>query len=144
MKVNVALSELPDFAADPGTDRSAHYTGAIELCHSLDYLERAFQDARAGRAAGPAVRATACIPSTLDRTLCPEGTHVMSTVHPVGAARLVRRAAPGRAGGVRRPGDRRLHELAPGFARSVIHRQVIGPYEMEHDVRPDRRQHLPR
>ena len=51
VKVNVALSELPDFTAGPGTEPHERYTGAIELCHSIDYLERAFQDAREGRAA---------------------------------------------------------------------------------------------
>ena len=77
VKVNLALSELPDFTSQPGTDLQPHHTGAIELAHSLEYLETAFQDARGGR---PASRpfSDGCIPSTLDPTLCPEGTHVMS------------------------------------------------------------------
>jgi phytoene dehydrogenase-like protein len=74
---STSLSELPDFASHPGTHLQPHHTGAIELAHSLDYLEAAFQDARSGR---PAARpfSDGCIPSTLDPTLCPEGTHVMS------------------------------------------------------------------
>ncbi len=66
VKVNVALSELPDFIADPGTELHERHTGAVELCHSIDYLERAFQRrarrTRRARARSP----TACIPSTLD------------------------------------------------------------------------------
>ena len=77
VKVNVALSELPELHRWPGDEPHEHYTGAIELCHSIDYLERAFQDAREGRAAARPF-SDSVIPSTLDRTLCPEGTHVMS------------------------------------------------------------------
>ena len=51
VKVNVALSELPDFVAWPGTEPHERFTGSVELCHSIDYLQRAFQDARDGRAA---------------------------------------------------------------------------------------------
>ena len=54
-----------------------HHTGAIELAHSLEYLETAFQEARSGQ---PTTRpfSDGCIPSTFDRTICPEGTHIMS------------------------------------------------------------------
>ena len=55
VKVNVALSELPDFLAWPGTEPHERFTGSVELCHSIDYLERAFQDARGGPAGGAAV-----------------------------------------------------------------------------------------
>ena len=131
VKVNLALSELPDFASHPGTHVQAHHTGAIELAHSLDYLEAAFQDARSGRAAARPF-SDGCIPSTLDPTLCPEGTHVMSLFtqwvpstwsdepHPDELEAYADRVVAG------------YTELAPNLARSVIHRQVIGPYEMEH------------
>ncbi|HEU4487833.1 MAG TPA: NAD(P)/FAD-dependent oxidoreductase, partial [Actinomycetota bacterium] len=45
VKINLALSELPEFVADPGPDPRVH-GGAIELAPSVDYLEKAFQDAR--------------------------------------------------------------------------------------------------
>ena len=77
VKVNLALSELPDFVADPGTRVQPHHTGAIELAHSLEYLETAFQEARSGQAAARPF-SDGCIPSTFDRTICPEGTHIMS------------------------------------------------------------------
>ena len=56
VKVNLALSELPDFTSHPGTDLQPHHTGAIELAHSLEYLETAFQEARSGRPATPPVQ----------------------------------------------------------------------------------------
>jgi phytoene dehydrogenase-like protein len=131
VKVNLALSELPDFISHPGTDRQPHHTGAIELAHSLDYLETAFQDARAGQ---PARRpfSDGCIPSVFDRTLCPEGTHVMSLFtqwvpstwseepHRDELEAYADRVVAGYA------------ELAPNLTRAIIHRQVIGPYDMEH------------
>ena len=45
VKINVAMSELPDFIADPGKHQQDHHTGSVELCFSREYAERAFQDA---------------------------------------------------------------------------------------------------
>ncbi len=132
VKVNVALSELPDFLAWPGTAPHERFTGSVELCHSIDYLQRAFQDAREGRAAARPF-SDGVIPSTLDPTLCPDGTHVMS---------LFTQWVPSTWS--EEPHDAELEEyadrvidgyteLAPNFKQSVIHRQVIGPWQMEHE-----------
>src|SRR5919109_2147766 len=51
VKINLALGELPDFTADPGTEGGEHHTGAIAMALSVGYVEQAFQDARQGRAA---------------------------------------------------------------------------------------------
>jgi phytoene dehydrogenase-like protein len=131
VKVNLALSELPDFTSHPGTHLQPHHTGAIELAHSLEYLEQAFQEARSGQ---PASRpfSDGCIPSTLDPTLCPEGTHVMSLFTqwvPSSWSEEPHRDE------LEAYADRVIAgytELAPNLARSVIHRQIIGPYDMEH------------
>lgn len=131
VKVNLALSELPDFVADPGTSRQPHHTGAIELAHSLEYLERAFQDARTGRAAARPF-SDGCIPSTLDPTLCPEGTHVMSLFTQWVPADW---AAEPHTEELEAYADRVIDgyaEVAPNLKRAILHRQVIGPYEMEH------------
>ena len=132
VKVNLALSELPDFTSHPGTHLQPHHTGAIELAHSLEYLETAFQEARSGQPADAAVQRR-LHPLVFDDSLCPAGHARDEPLHAVGAAIVERRAAPGRARGLRRPGGRRLHRAGaqPRAVRS-IHRQVIGPYEMEH------------
>src|SRR6516165_10386327 len=77
VKINLALAELPDFTADPGTQLAEHHTGSVEMAPSMEYIERAFQDAREGR---PAARpfSDGVIPTAFDKTLCPEGTHIMS------------------------------------------------------------------
>ena len=131
VKVNVAVDRLPEFRAKPGFDPEV-YGGTIVLAESLDDIEGAFQDAAAGRAARLPF-ADICIPSVFDRTLAPEGKHVVSMftqwvphewASQPNADELVAYA------------DRviaRVDEVAPGFEASILHRQVIGPYEMEHD-----------
>jgi phytoene dehydrogenase-like protein len=130
VKVNVALSELPDFLAWPGTEPHERFTGSVELCHSMEYVQRAFQDARDGR---PAVRpfSDGVIPSTLDPSLSPAGTHVMSLFTQWVPESWAREP---HASDLEDYADRVIDgytELAPNFKRAVIHRQVIGPWEME-------------
>jgi phytoene dehydrogenase-like protein len=132
VKINLALSELPDFVADPGTNLQDHHTGSVELCLSLDYLERAFQDAKAGRGAFRPF-SDGCIPSAVDRTLCPEGTHVMSLFTQWVPHEWV--ADPHREE-LEEYADRVIDgytELAPNFKASILHRQVVGPYDMENE-----------
>src|SRR4029453_13793294 len=78
VKINVAISELPGFKAQPGKDQQDHHTGSVELCFSSDYAEQAFQDAHMTRkpAAAPFVDGTT--PTPPPKRLAPEGTHVFS------------------------------------------------------------------
>jgi phytoene dehydrogenase-like protein len=130
VKVNVALDRLPEFRAAPGCDPEVH-GGTIVLANSLDDIEGAFQDAVAGRPARLPF-ADACIPSVFDPTLAPPGKHVMSMFTQWVPHQYA--AAPHTAE-LDAYADRviaRFEELAPGFTSSILHRQVIGPYEMEH------------
>jgi phytoene dehydrogenase-like protein len=98
----------------------------------LDYLERAFQDARFGRAAELPFSDTA-IPSVFDETLAPEGTHVMSMFtqwvpHEWAEAPHTEE--------LERYADRlidRFNSVAPNFKGSILHRQIIGPHQMEQE-----------
>ena len=132
VKINLALSELPDFIADPGTNLQSHHTGSVEMAPSMEYMERAFLDAREGRAAERPF-SDSVIPSTFDRTLCPEGTHVMS---------LFSQWVP--ADWADEPHEVELEayadrliaqydELAPNFKASILHRDIVGPHEMQRD-----------
>jgi phytoene dehydrogenase-like protein len=130
VKVNLALDRLPEFAARPGFDPSVH-GGTIVLAPSLDHVEQAFQDAVAGRPAALPF-ADVCIPSVFDRTLAPEGMHVMSMFTQWVPAAWAE--APHRAE-LDAYADRvvaQMEAVAPGFTDSILHRQVIGPYDMEH------------
>jgi len=132
VKINVALAELPDFIADPGTTPQEHHTGSVELALSLEHMEQAFQDAKAGRGSERPF-SDGCIPSVLDRTLAPEGVHVMALFTQWVPHEWA--AAPRREE-LEAYADRVIDaytELAPNFKGSIMHRQVIGPFEMEHE-----------
>jgi phytoene dehydrogenase-like protein len=132
VKINLALAELPDFIANPGTAVAEHHTGSVEFSLSLDHLERAFIDAREGRAAERPF-SDGCIPTVFDRTLAPEGRHIMS---------LFTQWVPHEwseephTEELEAYADRMIdayNELAPNLKGAILHRQVIGPYEMEHE-----------
>ncbi len=131
VKVNVAVDRLPRFSSRPELDPEVH-GGTIVLAESLDDIEGAFQDAVAGRAAGTPF-ADICIPSVFDRSLAPDGRHVVSMftqwVPHTWAGAPSREELEAYADRV----VMRVDDVAPGFADSVLHRQVIGPYEMEHE-----------
>ncbi len=78
VKINVAISELPDFKAQPGKELQDLHTGSVELCFSSNYAEQAFQDAHLLRKPSVAPFVDGTIPTTLDKKLAPEGTHVFS------------------------------------------------------------------
>jgi phytoene dehydrogenase-like protein len=131
VKVNLALDRLPEFAGKPGFDPTVH-GGTIVLAESMGDIEGAFQDAVAGRAAAVPF-ADVCIPSVFDPTLAPKGKHVMSMFTQWVPHEWAK--APDRAA-LEAYADRvvaRMEAVAPGFTRSILHRQVIGPYEMEHE-----------
>ncbi len=130
VKVNLALDRLPEFTARPGFDPEVH-GGTIVLAESVDDIEGAFQDAVAGRPAALPF-ADICIPSVFDPTLAPDGHHVMS---------MFTQWVPHEWHAERHTADldahadrviARVEAVAPGFTSSILHRQVIGPYEMEH------------
>jgi phytoene dehydrogenase-like protein len=132
VKINLALAELPDFTADPGTEPAEHHGGAIELAWSVEHLERAFQDAKGGRGSTLPF-SDGCIPSVFDRTLAPEGRHVMS---------LFTQWVPHEWSGaphreeLEAYADRVIDaytELAPNLKGAVLHRDVLGPYDMERE-----------
>jgi phytoene dehydrogenase-like protein len=132
VKVNLAISELPDFRSHPGKDLQPHHTGAIELAHSMDYLQRAFEDARQGRGSTKPY-CDGVIASTVDPTIAPEGMHIFSMF-----AQWVPESwheAP-HTEEVEAFADRLIdgyNELAPNLKDSIVHRQIISPYDMEHE-----------
>jgi phytoene dehydrogenase-like protein len=130
LKINVALSELPDFRCCPGTEPGPQHRGTIHICPDLDYIEHAFDDAKYGRPSErPLLECT--IPSVVDPSVAPPGKHLMS---------MFIQYAPYRLRGatwdeLREPFADRcfdlLNEYAPNFKRSVIARQVLTPLDLE-------------
>src|SRR5499427_5057209 len=132
VKINLALAELPDFTADPGTGLQEHHTGSVEMAPSMEYIERAFLDAREGR---PAQRpfSDGVIPTAFDKTLVPEGYHIMSLFTQWVPADW--NLEPHRAE-LEAYADRMIDcytELAPNLKSAILHRDIVGPYDLEHD-----------
>jgi phytoene dehydrogenase-like protein len=131
LKINLALRELPDFLCCPGkAEPGPQHRGTIHIGASLDYLERAYDDAKYGRpSARPVIDLT--IPSALDRTLAPPGHQVACLFVQYAPYRL----AAGHWDTLRDGfADRCINEigrLAPNFPQAVLHRQVLSPLDLE-------------
>jgi phytoene dehydrogenase-like protein len=131
VKINLALDRLPVFASHPEFDPQVH-GGTIVLAESLDDIENAFQEAARGQPSAKPF-ADICIPSVFDDSLAPEGHHVMSMFTqwvPCGYA-----SAPHQTD-LENYANRviaRVETVAPGFTSSILHRQVIGPHQMQEE-----------
>ena len=131
MKINLALDGLPEFTADPGFDPAIH-GGAISIMEDLEYLETAFQEARSGRAA-TAPFADCEIPTVFDTTMAPEGKHVMSMFTQWVPSEWSEEPHPQELEDYADRLIERWELVAPGFRNLILHRQIIGPHEMEQE-----------
>jgi phytoene dehydrogenase-like protein len=130
-RMNVALSELPDFTCLPGRELADHHTAGIILAPSLAYMEQAYFDARTeGWSRKPIVEMV--ISSTLDPTLAPPGQHVASL--------FCQHVAPELPGGSSWDDHREtvadlmiatVDRYAPNFKRAVLGRQIFTPLDLE-------------
>ncbi|MDX3884938.1 MAG: NAD(P)/FAD-dependent oxidoreductase [Sphingomonas sp.] len=130
-RMNVALSELPDFTVLPGREAADHHRSGIIIAPTLDYMDRAYADARAhGWSRQPIVEIT--IPSTVDDSLAPPGCHVASL--------FCQQFAPTLPDGRDWDGEREaaadhiiatVDAHAPNFKASVIARQIHSPLDLE-------------
>ena len=131
VKINLALDRLPVFTSHPEPDPQV-YGGTIVLAESLDDVETAFQQAVSGQPSALPF-ADICIPSVFDDSLAPPGQQVMSLFTqwvPHGYADAPHEAE------LAAHADRvlaRVEAVAPGFTSSVLHRQVIGPHQMQEE-----------
>ena len=130
VKINLALGELPNFTANPSRGQAEHHTGSVEMAPSMEFIEAAFQDARNGRAA-LAPFSDGVIPTTLDKTLNPDGTHIMSLFTQWVPSEW---ASEPHTEELEAYTDRLIDlydQVAPGFKGSILHRDIVGPHEME-------------
>lgn len=77
VKINIAAKGLPNFNAFPSSEAGPQHRGTIHFCPSMDYIERAFDDAKWGRPSEKPV-VEMCIPSVVDPTVAPPGKHFIS------------------------------------------------------------------
>jgi phytoene dehydrogenase-like protein len=130
-KVNLALAELPDFRCLPGD--GPHLRGSISISPSLEYLERAYDEAKYGSFSSHPYM-DILIPSTIDPTMAPPGKHVMSIFVQYAPYHLKdgtweeKREAFGDAV------VDTLAEYAPNLKGAIVGRQVVSPWDMEQRI----------
>jgi phytoene dehydrogenase-like protein len=130
-KVNLALDALPTFKCMPG--EGAHLRGAISISPSVEYMERAYDDAKYGHySRRPYIDMV--IPSLTDPSVAPPGKHVMSCFVQYAPYKL----APGLDWDTEKEkfGDTvidTLAEYAPNIKDIILHRQVVTPLDLERE-----------
>ncbi len=132
-RMNMALSELPDFACAPGKHAQPHHSSGIIIAPSLGYMERAYFDARThGYSREPIVEML--IPSTVDPSLAPPGKHVASL--------FCQHFNPTLPGGLSWDEEKEaaadlivetVNRYAPNFKKSILARKILSPLDLERD-----------
>ncbi|MEM7155905.1 MAG: NAD(P)/FAD-dependent oxidoreductase [Myxococcota bacterium] len=129
-KVNLAVDRLPNFVSRPGA--GPHLEGDIAICPSVDYIERAFDEAKYGDfSKRPYLNVV--IPSLVDPSVAPPGKHVISCFVQYAPYKI-------KEGPEFWPQKREafgdavvdtLAEYCPGLKESILHRQVLTPWDLE-------------
>lgn len=129
LKINLALSGLPNFEALPGVPGPQH-RATMHICPSMDYIEHAWDDAKYGRPSErPLLEMT--IPTMYDPSLAPSGRHIMGIFLQYAPYTL----REGNWDELREPFADRVMDLvaeyAPNFRSIVVDRQVLTPLDLE-------------
>jgi len=129
-KVNLALDALPNFTSMPGEGK--HLRGAISISPSVDYMERAYDDAKYGRySRRPYVDMV--IPSLTDPSVAPPGKHVMSCFVQYAPYKLKEGNWDGQKEAF---GDNVIDtvaEYAPNLKDIIVGKQVVTPLDLERE-----------
>jgi phytoene dehydrogenase-like protein len=127
-KVNLALDGLPDFACLPGTGE--HLRGAISFSPSLDGMEQAYDDAKAGRfSRRPYIDAV--IPTLVDPRMAPPGKHIMSCFVQYAPYELAQGTWDDQREAFGDAVVDAIAERAPNIRDLILHRQVLTPLDIE-------------
>ncbi|MGH9614456.1 MAG: phytoene desaturase family protein, partial [Bryobacteraceae bacterium] len=128
-KINLALDGLPDFRALPGAPAPQH-RATMHICPSIDYVERAWDDAKYGRPSrDPLLELT--VPTMYDPSLAPAGKHIMGIFLQYAPYTLKDSTWDEE----REPFANRVFdivdEFAPGFSSHILHKQILTPLDLE-------------
>lgn len=129
-KVNLALAEPPKFTCLPTEGVGPHHHGTMHIGPSMEYLERAYDDAKYGRPSErPILEMT--MASAVDSTIAPPGKHILSMFVQYAPYKL----AEGNWDDIKEKfADRcveTLAEYAPNVPNAIEHRQVLSPLDLE-------------
>lgn len=135
-KVNLALDALPEFTALAGKEVARqsgvppHLRGAISIGPSLDYLERAYDDARQGEFSRRPYL-DIIIPSLIDPGMAPPGKHVMSVFCQYAPYDLDGGWSDAQRQALGQTVIDTLAEYAPNLEKNILHCQVLTPWDLE-------------
>ncbi|MBV8499812.1 MAG: NAD(P)/FAD-dependent oxidoreductase [Candidatus Eremiobacteraeota bacterium] len=130
LKLNLALGELPNFTCRPGTNSQPHHHATIHVAPSIDYLQKAYEDARTGgESEEPLIECFLQTPT--DASLAPPGKHILAIFaqyfpydRPGGWTEKKRETAADAIVAI-------LARYAPNLPGAIEHRQVLAPPELE-------------
>jgi phytoene dehydrogenase-like protein len=129
-KVNLALDALPNFTSMPG--EGPHLAGAISISPTLDYIERAYDEAKYGDFSRRPYL-DIIIPSRLDPSTAPPGKHVMSIFVQYAPYHLKEGEWPEKREALGDAVVDTLSEYAPNLKSIILHRQVLTPWDLEQE-----------
>jgi len=130
LKLNLALGELPNFTARPGTNAQPHHRATIHVAPSIDYLQKAYEDGRdGGESEAPLIECFLQTPT--DPSLAPPGKHILSIFaqyfphdRPGGWSESKKQAAADKIVSI-------LARLAPNLPNAIEARQVLAAPDLE-------------
>lgn len=130
-KINLALAEPPRFTACPNDGIGPQHHGTIHIGPTMDYIERAYDDAKYGRPSmEPVLEIT--MPTSVDKTIAPAGKHILSIFVQYAPYKL---AAGLHWDNIKESfADRCVEQLAryaPNVSAAIEHRQVLSPLDLE-------------
>jgi phytoene dehydrogenase-like protein len=127
-KVNLALSGLPDFTCLPGEGR--HLRGAISISPGVEYMERAYDDAKYGRySRRPYIDMV--IPTLTDPSVAPPGKHILSCFVQYAPYHLKEGTWDQKREEFGDTVVDTISEFAPNLRSLILHRQVLTPLDIE-------------
>jgi len=129
-KVNLALAEPPQFTCLPSTGVAPHHHGTMHIGPTMNYLDRAYDDAKYGQPAeNPILEMT--MATSVDKSIAPEGKHILSMFVQYAPYEL----SEGNWDDIKESfGDRcveTLAQYAPNVPGAIEHRQVLSPLDLE-------------
>jgi phytoene dehydrogenase-like protein len=132
MKMNLAVDELPHFAAleAEGREQRLAQTGGIFIGPSIDYLQRAFEDARNGRPSDYPLMSVH-MQSAVDPSVAPPGKHTVSIFTQYFPYKLAEGTWDERRDEIADHVINRFGEYAPNFPNAIVARQVLAPPDIE-------------
>jgi len=129
-KINLALAEPPQFTCLPATGIAPQHHGTIHISPTLDYIERAYDDAKYGRpSAEPVLELT--LPTSVDATIAPPGRHLLSMFVQYAPYNLRAENWDDQKEAFADRCIEVLAQYAPNVPGSILHRQVLSPLDLE-------------